>query len=172
MGLQARMSEGDPRLYNVYRDVAHNFGDVMREVAARLEDGKWEAVKQYLDKEGVTMEQLGEACKAACIFVQTATQQKDEKMGPALVRSGWWNVPEPANVALCAIVGTVMFGYFWAGAREATIKGAGPCDNYQDLRARGEECARIMMLPWYKKKWLRWRAWFSGVWAAITQKQP
>lgn len=167
MGLQARLSEHDDRLYNPGRDVAHCFGDVMREVAARLEDGKWAFLNDLLKEKGVTQDQLGLACKAACEFVATATADKKEKMGPALARAGFWDVPELANVALCAVMGTVLMGYFWVGVREATLGGKGPCLTYQDLRAAGERCHRAMTMSPWGRWWARLKYRFGAAWTAL-----
>jgi len=167
MSLQARLSENDPRLYNSYRDVAHCFGDVMREVAARLEDRRWPELDAILTKEGITMDQLGDACAAACTFVQTATELPKEKMHEALERSGWWKVPAPAQMALCAMIGTVMFGYFYAGVREATLGGQGPCQTFQDLRAFGSHAQALLSMGPWKRRWVRFTLRLEATWKAL-----
>lgn len=167
MSLQARASEWDHRLYNVNRDVAHNFGDVVREVAARLEDGRWPILVEVCERYGVTQDDLGKACEAYCLFVASATETKKERMGACLTRSGWYAVPEVAQVALMAILGTVMSGYYWVGAREATVGGQGPCLTYQDLRDAGKDCARLMMIPRWKRRCFRIRAWAMNIVDAI-----
>jgi hypothetical protein len=170
MGLQARLSEHDPRLYNVNRDVAHCFGTVMREVAARLEDDKWQVLVDYLRREKVTMDQLGAACQAAIVFVQSSTDHKKEKMGEALARSGWHAVPEPAQVALCAIMGTVLLGIFWVGVREATLGGVGPVQSLGDLQEAGARAARLVSRRPWARRWDNFRIWLSGVWRALRGK--
>lgn len=164
------MSEGDPRLYNVNRDVAHNFGDVVREVAARLEDGRWPVVGQLLARYQISEDQLGEACKAFCTFVASAVDVPKERMNEALARSGWFHVPEAAQVAYMAYLGTVMTGYFYAGVREATLQGVGPAQTYQDLRAVGARSSKILTAP-------RWRRRIDGLlervrlaWKTLTSK--
>lgn len=159
-GLQARMSENDPRLYNVNRDVAHNFGDVAREVAGRLEDNRWPVVGEILTKYNVTEDQLGLACEAFCKFVASSVDVPKERMNEALARSGWFNVPEVAQVAYMAYLGTVMTGYFYAGVRESTIQGAGPALTYQDLRDVGSRTSKLMTAP-------RWRRRFDALWSRV-----
>lgn len=171
MSLNARMSEADPRLYNPTRDVAHCFGDVMREVAGRLEDQRWSALADWLKAEGVTQDDLGEACRAACLFVASAMDDKQEGMAACLTRCGFFDVKEPAQAALCAIMGTVMLGYFWSGVHEVTIGGSGPCQTYQDLREAGERSARLIAMPRYRKWWLKTRLRLSGAWAALFAKK-
>ncbi len=159
-GLQARMSENDPRLYNVYRDVAHCFGDVAREVAGRLEDGRWPVVKEICDKYGVTEDQLGLACEAFCKFVASSVEIPKERMNDALTRSGWYAVPDVAQVAYMAYLGTVVSGYFFAGVREATLGGVGPAQNYQDLREVGSRASKLMTAP-------RWRRKLDRLWERL-----
>ena len=169
-GLQARMSENDPRLYNVYRDVAHNFGDVVREVAARLEDGRWPVAKEICGKNGVTQDQLGLACEAFCKFVASSTEIPKERMNDALVRSGWYNVPEVAQVVYMAYLGTVLSGYYFAGVREATLGGVGPAQNYQDLREVGSRAAKLMTAPRWRRKLDRLWERLKLAWATLTGK--
>lgn len=151
-GLQARMSENDPRLYNVNRDVAHNFGDIVREVAGRLEDNRWPVVGQILTQHKVTEEQLGQACAAFCTFVASSVDVPKERMNEALARCGWFNVPEAAQVAYMAYLGTVVSGYFYAGVREATLQGVGPALTCQDLRDVGGRAARLLAAPRWRRK--------------------
>ena len=80
MSLQARMSQGDSGLYNPNRDIAHCFGDVVKEVAARLEDERWPELVAILSREGVSMDDLGEACQALCLFVASSTEDPEETM--------------------------------------------------------------------------------------------
>ncbi|MCI0422274.1 MAG: hypothetical protein L0312_24105 [Acidobacteria bacterium] len=167
MTLQARFSEHDPRLYNVNRDVAHNFGDVMREVAARLEDERWLILADALKHYDVTQDDLGEACAAFCRFVASAVEKPKETMSACLARAGWFGCPDVAQMAVMAILGTVLSGYYWVGVREATLKGSGPALSYQDLRARGEECARLMQMSRLKRRWFMFKERLQRGWQAL-----
>ncbi len=170
MGLNARMSEGDPRLYNTNRDLAHCFADVARETAARLEDGRWAALRDLLKEKGVTDEQLGVACQAACLFVVSSTENPKEKMGECLLRAGFWDGPELANIAYMAILGTVVMGMFWSGVHEVTLGGQGPTMTCQDLRELGKLCHEKMTMPRWKRKLLGWKIKLKAVWAALRGK--
>lgn len=151
-GLQARMSENDPRLYNVNRDVAHNFGDVVREVAGRLEDARWPIIAEICKHYNVTEDQLGLACEAFCKFVASSVEVPKERMNEALARCGWFNVPEAAQVAYMAYLGTVMAGYFYAGVREATLAGVGPAQTYQDLREVGSRASKLLTSSRWRRR--------------------
>lgn len=170
MTLQARMSEGDPRLYNPNRDVAHNFADVVHEVAARLEDNRWPVVGDLLARYQIGEDQLGEACKAFCTFVASSTEIPKEKMEEALVRAGWFHVPEAAQLAYMAYLGTVLSGYFYAGVREATLQGSGPTLTCQDLRAAGARTAAIMTAPRWRRPLIALAGRVRAAWNTLTGK--
>jgi hypothetical protein len=172
MTLQARMSEGDQRLYNPNRDVAHNFSTVVGEVADRLEEERWPAITAYLKDQDVTEEQLGAACKAFIEYVAGACDSPDEKMTEVLTRVGWYKVPEPAQVAYMAYLGTVMSGVYFVGAREATLGGEGPCDNLEDLRKAGRECHKAMTVPKWRRPVYRLFRRLGKAWNALFGANP
>lgn len=167
MTLQARQSEWDNRLYNVNRDVAHNFGDVVREVAQRLEDGHWPHLKAMLERDGITEDDLGKACEGFMLFVASAVEHPKERMEACLRRCGYLDAPESAQVAYMAILGTVMAGYYWVGAREATISGTGPCLTYQDLREAGKRSSQILSMPKWQRRWYQLRQRVTAVMDAL-----
>lgn len=163
MSLQARMSEHDPRLYNVNRDLAHCFGTVMMEVAARIEDQRWPFLTELLRTHGVSDESLGEACAAVCRFVISTVDNPKENMHSCLARSGFFSCHEAAQVAVMAVLGTVVLGIHWVGVREATLGGVGPVLTYADLGWRGSECAKLMSMSRWRRRWLRFKNWLSGI---------
>ena len=168
--LQARLSANDDRLYNVYRDIGHNFADVMREVAARLEDERWAELREVLVRDDITMDDLGEACQALCLFVTIAVEKPEESMGEVLSRSGWHAILPPAQIAVTAILGTVMMGYYFSGVREATLGGVGPALKAQDLRDRGKECYFLMTMPRWRRRLYLWKRKIIKVWEALGSK--
>jgi hypothetical protein len=156
---QARASQWDHRLYNVNRDCAHNFGDVMREVVARLEGQRWPVVVRWLESEQVSAADLAQACQAFCTFVASSTEYPREQMPEALTRCGWFATPPAAQAAVMAVLGTVLAGYFWAGVREANVLGDEPTQTYQDLRQMGATASRWLTRPvWQRWLLLGWRA--------------
>lgn len=152
MGIQARMTESDPRLYNVGRDVAHNFGHVMTTVAERLEAGGWEPADRIAKDYGVTQDELGKACEALCLFVAKHMEHK-ESMSLGLARVGFLDLHPMARVLTMAWLGNVILGMHWAGVREATLGGVGPAMTYQDLVGRGAECAKLMTMSRWRRRW-------------------
>lgn len=156
MSLQARAGEWDHRLYNVDRDVAHNFGDVCTETARRLEEGLWPELAAYLRAVGASEDELGESCRAFLQCVATSTDIQKESLHAALVRTGWFEVEAPAQIAFMATLGTVMLGYFWAGVREATLGGVGPTLEYRDLALAGRRAAATLALPRWRRRLYAW----------------
>jgi hypothetical protein len=165
--LQARMSEGDARLYSPNRDVAHCFGGAIDELQQRVTAMKWLALREYLKKHGVTDEELGKAVQALSTFVATATHDKKENMNGTLQRSGWYELSDPAMIAVTSLLGTILMGYFWTGAKESTIGGVGPCLEYQDLQRAGRECHHLMTMPRWKRPWYRLKERVYRIWTAL-----
>lgn len=152
MSLQARMNQQDPRYYNVNRDVAHNFGEVMKILAERMEAGGWDTVQALATGNGLTDEELGKACQSLCNFVEGHMEYK-ESMSAGLGRSGFLSVHPMARLIVMAWLGNITLGMHWAGVREATIGGSGPAMTYKDLAARGAECAKLMTMGRWQRRW-------------------
>ena len=160
MNLQARMSEGDPRLYNPSRDVAHNFKTVMEMVAGRLEDGAWPELDKHLKANGITMEDLGEACSCYCTYVAISAEGHDTTMLEALTNSKWFECKPLAQTAVLAMIGTVIAGVHFHGVREATLGGVGPAATVGELVDTGARFVEIMRTP-------RWKRRLDGFWKNI-----
>lgn len=162
MNLQARMSPHDDRLYNVSRDVAHNFGDVIQEVARRCENGTWDTLSALAKEKGLKDEDLGRCCQALCRFIATQADDPKESMPAGLARCGFLDQDPHARVVVAAYLGTVVLGLHWAGVRDATINGAGPALHYGKLRWYGMRCAKLMgMSPWQR--------WLYNLWSRVRR---
>lgn len=169
MSLNARMSPQDPRLYNPNRDVAHNFDQVIMEVAKRCEQGTWDVLVKLAQEKGLTDEDLGKACQCICRFV-AHQPEKGESMGMCMSKCGFLECPDTARVIVAAYLGTVTLGMHWAGVREATLAGQGPAFAYKKLRWYGLMCTKLMSLPpWKRKLYLFWRR-VRLAWRTLWQK--
>lgn len=151
MVMQARFSEADPRFYDVNRDFAHCFDQVALEVAARLEDGWWPPIDEYLKQHNITGDDLGEACRAYCDFVVHATDDRRESLEDLLHRVGWFEVPEPAQVAYQAYMGMVLTGMFFKGRRDATMLDEPRITSAEHLRWSGRRSAKILSMSRWKR---------------------
>ena len=162
MGLQARMSADDQRLYNPGRDVAHCFVKVVTEVARRLEDGCWPPLDAYLKDAGMGDEEVGLACQKFVEFVITS-QDSRETMFEALTRVGWFDVPERAQVAYMAYLGQVLTGIFFLGVHEANFQGfQSPLVDADMLAAAGHQVSKLLQLP-------KWKRPFYRFWAKVCR---
>ena len=167
---QARMSEGDPRLYNPSRDCAHNFQAVVELVAARLEDGAWPELDSHLKENDVSMDDLGEACAAFCNFVASAAENPDEKMEEAMRRVGWFDCKPLAQAAFLAVLGTVYAGIYFTGVREATFGGVGPASTVHEVAKAGAKFLAITRVPRWKRRLNNFCLYFSKMFAALRGK--
>lgn len=156
MSLQARMSESDRRLYNPSRDVAHNFKEVLQLVAARLEDSKWPELAELLAREQVSMDDLGEACAAYCIYVASAVEDPNKSMFAGIADSGFFKCKPAAQVAVMAMIGVSYAGIQHAGIREATIAGEGPLQTVSQLVDSADNLRKYLNRPMWQRKLLRW----------------
>lgn len=163
MTVQARMSAGDPRLYNPNRDVAHCFGFVLDACFERAYKKQWPSLEKVLGAAYASpdfradLEQceapdpsrdVGEALAALGRFVS----EPGGDMHEVLERSGFFAVPAPAQVAALAHLGLVTAGVYFNGARDATLGGHGPLATNESLREAGLECARLMAMPRWRRR--------------------
>ena len=168
--LQARMSQGDNRLYNVNRDVAHNFDFVIQEVAKCIEEGRWPALTRIAKQAGLSDECLGLSCVALCRFVGVQADNPKESMAQCLARCGWLALPEEARVVVTAYLGLITLGIHHRGVREATMNGQGPADSYRRLRWHGRQLVLLMKMS-RTRRWLyRLRQRVRRAWRALTEK--
>lgn len=170
MSLNARMSQSDPRLYNVNRDVAHNFDFVIQEVAKALETGRWEALTKLAEERSVTDEALGRCCEALIKFMGVQADNPKESMAACLARCGFLDLPETARVIVMAYLGQVTLGIHWAGVREATMNGTGPALTYRKLRKEGRKLTLLMKMPRWKRWLYRLKERVRRGWRAFTEK--
>lgn len=169
MTLNARMSQQDPRLYSPNRDVAHNFGEIIMEVAKRCEEGNWDTLREYAKEKGLTDEDLGKVCQAVCQFV-AKDPEKGESMAVGLSKSGFLDLPPAGRVVVMAYLGVVTLGVHWAGVREATINGVGPAQGYKQLRWHGMRCAKLMTLPRWRRRLYNLQSRVKKAWRALWEK--
>lgn len=155
MTIQARMAAEDPRLYNPSRDVAHNFQKVMELVAGRLEDNAWPELDEILKREGVTLDDLGEACGAYCKYLTIAVTAPEMSMHAGMELSRFFDCKPAAQVAILAMIGTCYAGIQFGGIREATIGGKGPMETIGDVIKHAEQFQAYVGIPRWRRKLIR-----------------
>jgi hypothetical protein len=154
MSLQARMSEGDRRLYNPSRDVAHNFKEVMDIVAGRLEDHKWPELADILGRERVSMDEVGEACGCYCTYLSSAANPDmiGVSMVESLKMSGFFECKPAAQVAVLAMIGTCYAGIQFGGIREASIGGEGPMETIAEVVEHAARLHKYTGMPRWRRR--------------------
>lgn len=155
MSLQARMTANDQRLYNPSRDVAHNFQQVMRLVADRMEDHSWAELDEVLAREGITMDDLGEACGAYICYLTNAAHAPDLPMEKSLEQCGFFNAKPAAQVAVLALIGTCYAGIHHVGIREATVGGEGPLQTVDELLVYAQRFRDYAGMSRTRRRWER-----------------
>jgi hypothetical protein len=167
MTIQARMSAEDRRLYNPSRDVAHNFKDVMDLVAARLEDKAWPDLDALLEREKVTMDDLGAACGAYCNYLASAVNEPNLPMQQSLEKHGFFNCKPAAQIAVLALIGSCYAGIQFAGVREATINGEGPLQSVGDLLKHAENFRKYAGMSKLRRAWEKFKRKFQSVFQVL-----
>jgi len=157
------MSEGDPRLYSVNRDVAHNFKDIMRIVADRLRNRCWPGLEAVMATEHVTDQNVSQAFDCLCRFILSAQEHPRMPFEEALAKSGFEQCQNAAQVAVLAMLGSVTLGYHFVGVREATIGGVGPAKELADLAQEATAVVRWFSMP-------RWRRSLVALWRWVRRK--
>jgi hypothetical protein len=160
MTMQARMSAGDNRLYNPSRDVAHNFQQVMEIVAGRLEDHTWPELDSILERERITMDELGEACGAYCRYLASAATELQITLFDSLRKSGFLDCKPAAQVAVLAHIGACYAGIQYAGVREATVNGEGPLLTVEQLLVYAEQFRRYAGMSRRRRRFERLKSKF------------
>jgi len=155
MTMQARMTANDARLYNPSRDVVHNFQQVMKLVAGRLEDASWTELDELLRRENTTMDDLGEACQAYCNYLANSAKLPDLPMYDSLEQCGFFKTKPAAQVAVLAMIGTCYAGIHHIGIREATVGGEGPLQTVDELMVYAQRFREYAGMSRTRRRWER-----------------
>jgi|694.fasta_scaffold29027_11 hypothetical protein len=173
MSLQARMSSSDNRLYNVNRDVAHNFTQVMSLVAGRLEDQQWVELSEVLARENVSMDDLGNACGCYCTYLASAATKPELSMHDSIEASGFFACKPAAQVAVLAMIGTAYAGIQFAGVRDASIsvggKVDGPLASLEQLLEYADRFRRYAGMSRWQRRLLHLRSRITNAFAAFRK---
>lgn len=165
------MNEADPRLYNVNRDVAHNFRQVMERVFNRLQQRLWPELESLLSAHQVTDREVSQAFDALCKFIGGAQDNMRVEFQTALAQAGWFKCRPEAQVAVMSVLGTVILGYHFAGVREATLGGEGPALTLTTLASKGEELAAFLAIPRWKRPFVRFWRRLSRAWRLLLGRE-
>ena len=149
------MTANDQRLYNPGGDVAHNFQQVMELVAGRREDASWTELSEVLEREGITIDDLGEACGAYCTYLANTVKTPNQTMYDSLDQCGFFKTKPAAQVAVLAMIGTCYAGIQYTGIREATIGGEGPLQTVDELMVYAQRFRDYAGMSRTRRRWER-----------------
>jgi len=152
MSMQAVMSPGDPRLYNVNRDIVHNWVSVLNHIAGIVDDKRWKELQQLLDEGNVSDEEVGHALSMFMLYTSSAADKDkvDMTMEAVLKASGFLDCKPLAQVAVMALIGQAYAGIQYVGIREASLGTDKPLLEVKDLiKAANQQRGRKASL-WYK----------------------
>ena len=149
--MQQRNHAGGPWL-SPARDLAHNVAPIFEMVGDRLEDGQWDALVARCEQEGVSADDLGEACR---VYIETLANPHGpgETLEGRLRQFGWFDLPEMAQISIMATIGTVILGMQYAGILHASIDEAngGPVQKIEPLIEAGRDSAKLIAAAGLRK---------------------
>ena len=163
MSIQARLTQQDGRLYNIYRDLAHNAQDILRIAFQRLQYQQWPVLEEVLGREKVTDAQLSAAVEAMCRFVAGTQENLQVSYEDGLQSSGWFDCQPAAQVAVMAAIGTVLMGYHYAAIRDATCGEEQPALTLRSLAAVGDEVSRYLTASRWQRCYYRLLTWYRSL---------
>ena len=123
MGLSVRMrnpATGQDHSFNIARDIAYFYPQLVALAGHGLLQDHWEPwYGDYLKEKGVTEEELTKTVAAFTEFCSNATSPDHPVMPDSLKASGFFDLPQPAQLVFLAKLGQLCAGAFWAGIRAA-----------------------------------------------------
>jgi hypothetical protein len=147
--------------YAPARDIVYLYPSVMQAVAARLEDAPFKPLHAILKERGVTLDDLGEAMRCYCVFMNAAHKDPDQQMWDVLTESGWNNCKPEAQIAVMYYAGVLLTGNFFKGVRDVVPLGGRAPATVEGLMGAAKRLDAYLTMPWWKKwiyhraKWLR-----------------
>ena len=155
--------------YAPSRDIVYLLPDIMANVADRLEDEHFSELhsllkkKRWFRRKGITMDDLGEACKAYITFMKTGHEDPDKNIDDVLRDAGWYKVKPEARIAYTYYVGAMMSGTFFRGIRDVTPERGETISQVKDLRAAAEQMELVCRLGWFRRVLYRWSKWYRRI---------
>lgn len=159
MSLEVRFIDetGKERRSSPARDVAFFWPQLVDLAIQGLQPGKVEPwIQDYLDHHLVTPQELRRGLDAYVTFCHLSTRPELETPKDALHESGFLLVHPAVMVAVCAKLGQIVTGAFWAGIRSSTPDGGVP-PTVEALRLS----AQTLLNELGKPKRRSWRQWLS-----------
>jgi hypothetical protein len=145
--------QGVERRSSPARDVAYFWPQLVKLTVIGLEPGKIEPwLQDYLDFHEIGGEELCSALAAYLKFCELALSPELGSPKVALEKSGFLACHPAAQTAVCAKLGQIVTGAFWAGIRSSTPDGKVP-PTVSALAEHAETAVRELSKP-KRRGWL------------------
>jgi len=169
VSLQYNMGAGKP-MYSPSRDIAYLYPELVATIEQRLYEGPFEPLKKLLEHNHITEDNLAEAIRVYCEFLNSAHKTPDQSVEQCLEASGWFAQDPLVRIAVMFYMGAAMTGSVFGAIRDTTRMGEEP-PHIRTLTAAGERMARYMNAGWFRRVYLRVRArWLTSV--RLTFRPP
>lgn len=161
MPLQIRPQSGglSQVAYAPARDIAHLYPNVIQHAENFLYEKRTPALHEWIEREGVTEDELAETVRTFCVALNMAHQNPEDQWHDVLKKSGFEDQPEPAKIGFCYYIGTLMTTTFFMGLRDIVMLGDDTTPEIQRLGEAAEDMARYMNLGPLGRKWYRFKRW-------------
>lgn len=147
--------------YSPSRDIAYLYPNVVQTAENMLYERRYGPLHEWLDREGVTEDQLAETVQKFCLVLNEAHKNPEEDLYAVMDRIGFSEMPHSAQVALTYYIGTMMAGTFFQAIRDITPSGGDTTPEVVRLCRTGERMAEYAARGPLGRWWVRFKArWF------------
>lgn len=149
MPLQMRPYGGTGRAYSPNRDVAWVFAQATQLALDSMAETDWEDwYGDYLRHCQMTEEDLGKVAECMGNFCKTTIEEVELKTPfEVLEKSGFFDAPYPAQLAVMAKLGQVFMGIYFAGVRDAMRTDDATPIEVEELCKAGKDIAERFKSP-------------------------
>lgn len=165
MSLEVRFIDenGEERRSSPARDVAFFWPQLVQLAGDGLVQGHIEPwLRDYLDQHGVDESQLAATLYCYTRFCELAVHPDYDHPRKALAASGFFDCPPAAQLAVCAKLGQIVTGAFWAGIRSSNPEAHMPA-SIQSLRSYAQSLIEELSRGHQRCSWWsRLRGWLTG----------
>lgn len=162
MPINARGPDG--LTYSPQRDLRQCYPEVIKEALDRFNNHRWGELEHFVIDAGGTWDDLCDAMEAYSRFTTMPIEEPDMTMEQAMRASGWFEQKPVAQIAIMAMLGTVLTGQLHYAVRETTPLGAPP----EGMEAVTAQVADLLVLrqrrlakPQWRQRWTRLDSWLT-----------
>lgn len=118
MALKLRPKGSNDPYYNPLRDLAYCYPQAVENVVTKFNEHRWPELEQLVATEGVTFDNLCDAMDAYVTFLNEAHKDPSEQLRDVMARTGWLSQPKGAQIAIMAMLGSVVTGQLFHAIRD------------------------------------------------------